>query len=163
MSVCCVLACLQLSALSPFWNYILFLFALCEQLLVGKVDVLQSLQTTIRNWKEARQIVMLRHSVNHVRRTDSTQRISQVISLLDLAHQLPGKSARWCQSVQQIDIDMGLFFQPIVEQRFDIQTMCTEPPLPLLYSMLHRIKDAAGCLTWHISIQVAGPQENIKN
>ena len=59
MSVCCVLACLQLSALSPFWNYILFLFALCEQLLVGRVDVLQSLQTTIRNWKEATQIVML--------------------------------------------------------------------------------------------------------
>ena len=40
-------------------------------------------------------------NVYHVERTDTTQRISQVINHMDIRHQLPGKSARWCRFIPQ--------------------------------------------------------------
>ena len=38
-------------------------------------------------------------NVYHVGCTDTTQQICRVTNLLDVLHQLPGKSSRWCQCV----------------------------------------------------------------
>ena len=40
------------------------------------------------------------YNVYHVGCTDTTQLICQVTSLVNIVHQLPGKSARWCRCVQ---------------------------------------------------------------